>query len=193
MRRIALFGAFAVLVLATAVLVSMYRDLRRERQPPPRLIELPSFELTNRDGSTVTLDRLRGAPWVADFIFTRCALYCPRLTSRMKMLEESVPSAEGLTRVSITVDPAFDSPEVLSAYADSHGVDDERWLFLTGELEPVRTLIVGGFKLAVEDTVPILHSNRFVLVDAEGTVRGYYDATDGSEMERLIDDLRALL
>ena len=197
LRRVAVFGAVAVLVLATGLVVTIYLDLEGDlvasRQPPPRLVELPPFELTNRDGSTVSLADLRGAPWIADFIFTRCALYCSRLTSRMAMLGSSSAPGGSVVRVSVSVDPTFDTPEVLAAYADSHGVEDPRWLFVTGEAERVRSLVLEGFKLVFEDADPILHTNRFVLVDAEGTVRGYYDATDGTELERLVADLAAIL
>ena len=65
----------------------------------------------------------------------------------------------------------------------------------------MKFLIMDGFKLAVEmnpppgaasPEEPILHSTRFVLVDGEGAIRGYYDAVQGQELERLARDLRAL-
>ena len=161
-------------------------------EPPPELFALPDFALVNRDGSTVESADLDGSPWVANFIFTRCALYCPRSTSRMAHLGRALPSGLSVARVSFTVDPAFDTHEVLSAYADAYGIDDPEWRFLTGDAEALRTLIFEGFRLPVEDTEPILHSNRFVLVDGNGTIRGYYEATDGAELERLIADLAAL-
>jgi cytochrome oxidase Cu insertion factor (SCO1/SenC/PrrC family) len=157
--------------------------------------------LINRDGRGVTLDDLAGAPWVADFIFTRCALSCPRMTRQMMRLGTLMPRRD-LHRVSISVEPEYDTPEVLSEYAEAHGVEDQRWLFLTGEREAILTLARDGFLLGVDDSPPpgaaselepILHSTRFVLVDGEGRIRGYYDASRGAELERLVGELRALL
>ena len=91
--------------------------------------------------------------------------------------------------------------ELLQAYADSWGIDDPRWFFLTGEREIMRSLVMEGFKLALEMNPPpgsvtpgepIMHSTRFVLVDAAGAIRGYYDVVEGGELERLARDLRAI-
>jgi len=166
------------------------------RVPPPMVIaQLPAFELTERDGSTVSLADLGGAPWVADFVFTRCAIYCPRLTARMKELRQSLPPR--VHSVSFSVDPDYDTPEVLTEYARRWGVEGRDWLFLTGPRETMWELIRGGFLQPVEETPevegsPILHSNRFVLVDARGRMRGLYDAFDERSFERLLVDLAAI-
>jgi cytochrome oxidase Cu insertion factor (SCO1/SenC/PrrC family) len=167
------------------------------RRPAPEpLSTLPDFSLVERDGSTVTLATLRGAPWIADFIFTHCALYCPRLTARMKKLRADLPA--GVRTVSITVDPARDTPAVLSAYADSWQAEGRSWLFLTGDKDPIWTLIRKGFLLPVEENPdveasPILHSNRFALVDSAGRLRGTYEAFDEEAMTRLRADLEAVM
>ncbi len=168
------------------------------RQPPPVLAELPDFALVNRDGRSVALADLGGRPWVAGFIFTRCALACPRLTAQMIRLGATRAAAAPVRRVSITVDPEHDTPEVLEAYAAAHGIEDPEWLFLTGERERIYELATSGFKLAVDDAPPpelvspqepILHSTRLVLVDGRGRIRGYYDGFRGEELQRLAADL----
>jgi cytochrome oxidase Cu insertion factor (SCO1/SenC/PrrC family) len=166
--------------------------------PPPVLGEVPGFSLTNRDGRTVTLADLAGRPWVADFIFTRCPASCPMMTARMARLGRELP--EGAARlVSFTVDPAHDTPEALARYAAAfEGPAD--WLFLTGGAEELHRLSREGFKLAVDPAPPpdmagaepILHSTRFVLVDGEARIRGYYDAFDEESMKALERDLAAL-
>lgn len=163
----------------------------------PVLHAAPDFSLTNRDGSTVDLARLAGQPWVADFVFTRCPGVCPILSDRMSDLADEVPSDE-VRFVSISVDPEHDTPEVLEAYARSHGAG-ENWFFLTGPKDQVYATIREGFLLALDDSPrqeggePIVHSNRYVLVDAENQIRGYYDAFDAEELEQLRVDLRSLL
>jgi protein SCO1 len=116
----------------------------------------------------------------------------------MARLEGEVPDDLPVRFVSFTVDPEFDTPEILQTYAESFGVPD-RWLFLTGEPKELYRLTLQGFKLALDPAPPpgvseepILHSTRFVLVDGEGRVRGYYGAFDEEEMERLRGDLVGL-
>jgi protein SCO1/2 len=143
----------------------------------------------------VTRADLAGTPWIADFVFTRCAIYCPRLTVRMKELRERLPPA--IRTVSFSVDPEHDTPEVLERYAEQWGIEGRSWLFLTGEREPMWRLVREGFLLPVEDAPeveasPILHSNRFVLVDSAGRIRDTYDAFDDDALERILADLSAL-
>jgi cytochrome oxidase Cu insertion factor (SCO1/SenC/PrrC family) len=103
--------------------------------------------------------------------------------------------------VSISVDPATDSPEVLSEYAKRFGADPARWLFLTGERAALHALVKDGFKLAVAERSPeentdgegiITHSDRFVLVDDAGHLRGYYHGTDPADVDRLLADIETL-
>ena len=165
----------------------------------PLLGEVPAFGLVDQRGAPASRDRLLGEPWVADLIFTRCKSVCPLITERMAALGPALPAA--VRRVSVSVDPTHDTPEVLARYATEHAAGDTRWLFLTGGAEEVRRLAVEGFKLGVAVTPlddpraaeePITHSTRFVLVDAQGRVRGYYDAFDAAATEALARDAAAL-
>jgi cytochrome oxidase Cu insertion factor (SCO1/SenC/PrrC family) len=166
---------------------------------PPRMSALPDFRLTERSGRPLSLADLRGRPWVADFIFTQCAGACPAMTARMARLRRDLSSDVRL--VSFTVDPAHDTPEVLARYAAAFHAD-ESWHFLTGPQKDVYDLSVGGFKLAAMEVPageqaaggdgPFLHSSKFVLVDGEGVIRGYYDSTDEKAMRALVADAGAL-
>jgi protein SCO1/2 len=136
---------------------------------------------------------------VADFIFTQCAGACPAMSARMARLRREVPP--GVRFVSFTVDPTTDTPEVLTRYAQRFGADGD-WLFLTGAPRALYDLSVGGFKLAAMEVPPaerapggdgpFLHSAKFVLVDAEGVVRGYYDSDDEDALRALVADVGAL-
>ena len=202
-RRRLLWGVLAAVMLAiafTAVMAPRWVG-PVVGEPPMTLGQAPDFSLTNRDGSTLTHTDLLGSPWVADFIFTRCAISCPRMTQRMQQLGTIWPAQANAARVSFSVDPDYDRPEILQAYAESWDIDDPRWFFLTGDRQTMKSIVMDGFKLAVEMNPPpgtaspgepILHSTRFVLVDAGGAIRGYYDVIQGGELERLVRDLRAL-
>jgi len=164
----------------------------------PRLGAAPSFTLVSEQGKTVTRSDYEGTVWIADFVFTRCGGSCPILSARMAALAERTVGVPGLRFVSFGVDPEHDSPEVLAEYGRKLGADPARWTFLRGERPVIRALIKDGFKLAIEDGVadsvePILHSTRFVLVDGEGTIRGYYDGMDQPPVDQLEKDARALV
>lgn len=194
-RRGLIWGVLIAALVVVGLLA--LRGVGQRREPPPVLGTLPAFSLVDQARRPVGLGELAGKPWVADLVFTRCVLVCPRMTAAMARLDRRLPEDEvGL--VSISVDPAHDTPEVLAAFAAKHEAS-ERWRFLTGDPAAVRSLAVQGFKLGVADNpaetdpgMAITHSDRFVLVDSEGRVRGYYDAFDPASMERLDRDLAAL-
>ncbi len=200
MRRRALWGLLvaALLAIAVATLAGRRWGLTAGRAAPPPLGEVPDFSLVDQGGRPVRLADLAGRPWLASFVFTRCGGPCPRIVAQMARLAGLLPHPELVTRVSVTVDPEYDTPAVLAAYAEAHGVADARWLFLTGSRDEVHRLVRGGFKLAVGEgegsaVEPILHSTRLVLVDGAGRIRGYYDAFDEEAVTRLLRDLRALI
>ena len=162
--------------------------------------QVPEFSLTERSGKNIGLGALRGKIWIADFIYTSCTDTCPLQTAEMAKLQEQWSDRPELRLVSFTVDPARDTPQVLSGYADKFKADTERWLFLTGETEQIAQLIQAGFHLSAapltEDGTQasvILHSPRFVLVDREAQIRGYYDSRDGEAIKRLKADVATLL
>lgn len=164
----------------------------------PRLFTVPEFTLVERSGQPATLAALRGRPWIADFIFTRCAGVCPAMTARMKALRARLAGTP-VRFVTISVDPATDTPEVLSRYAEAAGADAD-WWFVTGTKRDLHALSTEGFKLAAMENPPgqetadgpFLHSSKFVLVDAEGAIRGYYDSEDPAALQALEKDARRL-
>jgi protein SCO1/2 len=199
-RRLSPALAVALVVLLLAgVATGLYLLLHRPAAGPdlPRLGAAPAFTLVSESGTAVTTADYRGTVWIADFIFTRCGGSCPILSSRMLALSKKTADVPAIRYVSFGVDPEYDTPEVLAAYARDLGADLSRWRFLHGERPVIRSLIKDGFKLAIEDgpaesVEPILHSTRFVLVDGEGTIRGYYDGMEQPPVDVLEKDARAL-
>jgi len=194
----ALAAGLVVLLLALVAAASWLVLVRRDAGPDlPRLGAAPAFTLVSEQGKTVTRADYDGKVWIADFIFTRCGGSCPILSARMVALAERMADVPGVRFVSFGVDPEYDTPEVLADYGRTLGADPARWSFLHGERPVIRALIKDGFKLAIEDAPadsvePILHSTRFVLVDGDGTIRGYYDGMDQPPVDQLERDARAL-
>ncbi len=160
--------------------------------PLPVLAQLPDFRLLERSGKTLSLADLTGKVWIADFIFTRCPGPCPRMTSKMASLQRDLQSEDSLRLVSISVDPEFDTLEVLAKYSARYQAEEGRWFFLTGDKTVIHHLAKSGFLVGGVDDVT-LHTTRFVLIDREGRVRGYYSSSDEDELQKLRNDARALL
>jgi protein SCO1/2 len=165
------------------------------REPPlPVLGRVPAFALKDQQGRPVGSAELRGKPWVAAFMFTRCPTICPRITRRMRELQiDARARGVPLRLVSFSVDPENDTPEVLRAYAERFGVDQASWSFLTGKLEVVQKTAIDGFKMALENSPgaepeSILHGSHLVLVDSKLDLRGYYRSESPEETARLLVD-----
>ncbi len=166
----------------------------------PHYGRVGEFTLTAHSGKSFGMADLRGAVWLADFVFTRCQGPCPLMTAKMAALERDLPAGPALQFVSVSVDPEYDTPKVLTAYAQSHGITSARWHFLTGKTAAVYDLMQNVFKLPLgqiqdedPDDIIIPHSQKFVLVDPAGVIRGYYDSDDETELQRLRADVAALL
>src|SRR6266446_1150404 len=117
----------------------------------PRLWEVPDFALIERSGPSVTKADLLGKVWIASVIFTRCVDECPLVSSHMARLQDAFAAEPDIRLVSITVDPAYDTPEVLTRYAQSFAAQPQRWLFLTGDKATIYRLVREGFRLGLLD------------------------------------------
>jgi protein SCO1 len=196
--RLLLWGALAVAAVAAFAAQRIYDGEGTSKGDFGRV---PQFALRDQRDRPVTDRDLRDTVWVANFVFTRCPSVCPMLTAKFQALQARLRELEGVRFVSISVDPEYDTPEVLAAYAARYQADDRRWWFLTGPLAEIERTVVQGFKVHRGDPRPseldptlvdIMHGEHFVLVDREGVISGYYPA----EQERLAEveaALRALL
>ncbi len=148
---------WGVCVLVTLVGVGLYLRVsfenasRQAAQDLPRLWEVPDFALIERSGQSVTRADLLGKVWIASIIFTRCAEECPLVSNHMARLQATFAAEPDVRLVSITVDPAYDTPEVLTRYAQSFAAQPQRWLFLTGDKATIYRLVREGFRLGLMD------------------------------------------
>ena len=160
------------------------------RAPPP-VASLGEWKLVDQDGHEVGSDSLRGQVWIASVFFSRCPSVCPKqqkdFASILPHLDDlRAPDKKPVRLVSFSVDPEFDTPEVLRAWATKHGADLARWSLVTGAESDVKKLLVDRMFLEVGQKTPvpgtdlfdIAHASRFVLVDGNGDVRGYWPTDD---------------
>jgi protein SCO1 len=191
---------WAAVAVAAVALYAGHRLNAAQRTERGELGRVPAFSLLDQRGRAVTDRDLRGAPWVANFVFTRCPSACPLLSAKFKALQAELRGPACVRFVSISVDPAHDTSPVLAAYAARFGADPARWLFLTGPLAEIEKTVVEGFKIHIGEPAPsdndpslieIMHGEHFVLVDAVGMIRGYY-RSDTAGLEELKADLKRL-
>jgi protein SCO1/2 len=167
--------------------------LAEEGEGLPILGDVPSFAFTNIDGRSIDASALRGHVWIADFIFTRCVTMCPIITARMNVLRRSIRSSE-IRFVSFSIEPEYDTPAVLRAYAARWSADP-RWLLLSppvGKETEFAKAMNMPFQRTAMPLEPILHSTQFFLIDQRGRVRGLYGSLDDAAVRRLVADATRL-
>jgi protein SCO1/2 len=196
-----LLGILSLVVVGAIVIPTL---VAREPAPPLPVYEtLPPFRLVDHTGAEVTPESLRGHVTIVDFVFTRCDTICPVLSAKMRRVQDqTLDVAEAVKIVSFSVDPEYDRPEILAAYARNLGADERRWRFVTSpsgsraDLEP----IAAAFMVTMDRSgdrptgAPnIWHSSYFFLVDQELRVRGFYDSDDAPLIEKMLNHARTLV
>ncbi|MBI1347481.1 redoxin domain-containing protein [bacterium] len=160
---------------------------------------IEDFAFTNCDGRTVTKQDLLGKPFAICFVFTKCLGPCPTVTKQLRDLQFQLRDRD-FQLVTLTVDPARDTPEVLANYAKLNGADLDKWYFLTGDQTEIYGLIHRSFRMPVQEVTgpnrqegfEIIHSTNVMLVDANGVVQGKFNAAKDAEMAELRRELKSL-
>lgn len=163
--------------------------------------KIPDFELTNQLGKQVHLHDLENKIVVASFFFTHCPTICPRMTSNMKELQNSIVNAKKVGKrnvdfvhfLSFSVDPERDSVQRLKAWADRFQIDPSNWWLLTGDKKLIYDLSIEHMKVLAIDgkgvDTSFIHTDRFVLIDKNRNIRGYYHGLDTASLEKLSRDI----
>lgn len=185
---VGLFLLFGLLAIAAMLSVAEMKN----RQPPlPVIGPVADFTLTNQDGRVTTLADLTNHVWIADIIFTRCAGPCPRLTTQMKSLQNRLPQNSNVKLVTLTTDPDYDSPAILTRYGKYYGADFSRWMFLTGTRSQIAALATGSLKMSATPVAPadqqnavdlFVHATIFCVVDKHGRFRAFFQ-TGGQDVD----------
>jgi protein SCO1/2 len=158
---------------------------------------IADFSFTNQNGKTITQKDYEGKIYVADFFFTTCGSICPIMTTNMIDVQKAFADNPKVMILSHTVTPEIDSVPVLKKYALEKGVIDSKWNLVTGDKKDIYRMARKSY-LAVklgkpEELYDMVHTENFVLVDAERRVRGFYDGTKKEEVKKLIEDIQWLL
>jgi protein SCO1/2 len=170
---------------------SIQRNLPAEL---PAYTTVPYFNFTDENGASFGSNNLKGKVYIANFIFTSCQTSCPTLLKTIQTVQHRLRGViDRAAIVSFTVDPDTDTPEVLFKKARELNAHAMVWRFLTGPKPEVNKLLVDGFKVPVgekeiaNNVMDVAHSNKLVLVDQEGVIRGYYSSEKDGVNQLMID------
>jgi protein SCO1 len=197
-----LIWAILVLILIGIVGAGIWKQTHeRTVKALPVFGRILDFEFIEKSGKPFSSKDLKGKVWIADFIFTRCAGPCPLMSYKMSQLQTALNGNPNVKLVTFSVDPAYDSPEVLRDYAKVFKANEGQWFFLTGKLEDIHKIARESFKVNAERNAnsegniqnEILHSTHFILIDTKGNIRGYYDSAEEGVLERLKIDAERLI
>jgi protein SCO1/2 len=163
--------------------------------------KLPDFSLVNQQGDSVSWEGLKGKVVVADFFFTHCPTICPRLTTNMRWLQQSINNAQRVGDktpdfihfLSFSIDPERDSVQRLKQWADRFQVNPEQWWLLTGPKKEIYDMAINEMKIGLVDGQGVdtnfIHTDHFVLIDSNRHVRGYYHGLDSVSLQQLSSDI----
>ncbi len=167
----------------------------------------PEFSLINQYGTQFDSSRLAGQIYVVEFFFTTCPSICPIMTQNLLKVQTAFADESRVSLISVTINPTYDTSEVLSEYAQKYGITHPNWFLLTGAQDDIYDMANKGFNLYVGPGAAIdggfEHSGFFALVDEQGMIRSrydaygnpiiYYDGLETSQVSKLINDISVLL
>lgn len=165
-----------------------------------RNFQVGPFQLTDQHGQVFTEKNLEGKIYVAEFFFTTCPSICKDMTVQMRRVQAAFEKEPRFNIVSHTVMPEVDSVPVLQAYAEIHGAIKGKWHYLTGDKEEIYRMARTNYFAVKEGHFDgfgrehdFIHTENFVLVDEKKRIRGMYDGTSQTDVDRLIADVKILL
>ena len=159
-----------------------------------RLFAVEPFTLTEHTGEPFDSASLRGTPWVGFVFLTHCPTgACPVMVGKMNDLQDALGDTP-VEFVSVTIDPERDTPDQLRRYVQTVAGDapGDRWHLLTADTQAETLAVAAKLKLGVNPD-DFTHATQFLLVDADGFVRGVYGNTDNDAMAHLAEDARTLV
>lgn len=155
------------------------------------------FSLTDQTGKIISRKDFLNSIIIVDFFFTSCEGICPIMNSQMQRVYQKFKGNSEVKFISHTVNPEKDSSSVLAAYAKRYNADAGQWHFVTGDKPQLYNLARKSY--LISDTngnggkEDFVHSQNFALIDKEGHIRGVYNGTDATEVDRLMVEINVLL
>lgn len=203
-NRIAIILISFFLILSTVFIYYSYKINREQPKALPIIgtagHKISDFSFINQEGVITTKEAVAGKIYVVEYFFTTCKGICPKMNENMNEVYKAFRGNDHVKILSHTVDPKKDTVGAMKAYSQRFDADPKQWIFLTGDKKELYDMARYSYLLtAVEDTATVdiaadfIHTDRFVLVDESGHIRGQYKGTDKGDVNQLIGDIKELL
>ncbi|MDA7849504.1 MAG: SCO family protein [Flavobacteriaceae bacterium] len=138
------------------------------------------FSFKNQNGELISNEDYTGKVYLVEFFFSTCPTICPKMNKNLVDIQNSFPDRPDFGIASFTINPEYDTQEVLKTYADNYGVTNSNWHFMTGDKEAIYNLANTGFNLYAAQVEGadggFEHSGNFALIDKQGYIRSRTDA-----------------
>jgi protein SCO1/2 len=158
---------------------------------------IDDFSFLNQDSIFISQKNIEGKIHIANFIFTSCGSICPKMTTNLKIVNDSLKSHSDIVLLSYSVTPWIDTPTVLKKYKARNEIPNPNWHFLTGSKNDIYKLARKSYYAEEDigfskDSTEFLHTEHFILVDKTKRIRGIYNGTLSLEMQQMLGDIKTL-
>lgn len=158
---------------------------------------IADFSFLNQDSIMISQKAIECKIHIANFIFTTCGSICPKMTTNLKIVNDSLKSHSDIVLLSYSVTPWIDTPTVLKNYKTKNEITNPNWHFLTGSKNDIYKLARKSYFAEEDigfskDSTEFLHTEHFILVDKTKRIRGIYNGTLELEMQQMLDDIKTL-
>ncbi|HTM66179.1 MAG TPA: SCO family protein [Flavipsychrobacter sp.] len=192
-------------ILLSAVFMTYYYGISREQPKKLPVLgegdhKVRQFSFINQDGKTVTNKDVEGKTYVVEYFFTTCKGICPKMNENMSKVYQAFRGDKRVMILSHTVDPKKDTVAAMKEYSLRFDADPSQWMFLTGDKKELYDMARYSYLVTATDDTgttdiqsDFIHTDRFVLVDGTGHIRGLYEGTNIGSVNQLIGDIKGLL
>ena len=158
---------------------------------------ITDFSFRDQDSILISQKNIEGKIHIANFIFTSCGSICPKMTTNLKIVNDSLKNQTDIVLLSYSVTPWIDKPTVLKKYKARNEITNPNWHFLTGSKNDIYSLARKSYFAEEDigfskDSTEFLHTEHFILVDKTKRIRGIYNGTLSLEMQQMLDDIKTL-
>jgi len=179
-----------IVIFSCMIVIMAILSLNNISSPNP-IHKVSYFSFIDQHDNIFTTNDLKNKITISDFFFTSCPVICPRMSEKMKELAEIYKNEKNIQFLSISVDPKNDSKEVINNYISTRKLNYSNWYFLQTD-SSISSLLPEGFLLSGEN-LPGMHPTKFILINYEGEIVGYYDPFIESEFNILKNNTTHLL
>ncbi len=157
---------------------------------------ISNFSFIDQKGNVVTQENFKDKIYVADYFFCTCQSICPIMSVQMERVADVFKDDAEIKYISHTVNPEYDSVNVLADYAAAHHARYGQWYLVTGNKKELYDLARESYMLDASEgdggEEDFIHTQNFALIDKDRHIRGYYDGTNPKEIDQLINDIKLL-